>query len=65
MQSATLSSVGSLGLLNLGAMLAMGHVEGPVASLCMALSCACGVLALNSIKRVQRLDQFEKEIRGG
>ena len=65
MQSATLSTVGALGLLNLGSVMAMGHVEGPGAALCMALSCGCGLLALTSIKRVQRLDKFEKEIRGG
>ena len=45
--------------------LALGHAAGAGAPICMALSLVCGLIALNGIKRVQSLDKFEKEIRGG
>jgi hypothetical protein len=64
MQSATISLVGAMGFLNVGTMLAMQHMGTPSA-FALALSLACGLLTFNSFKRVDRLDKFEKDIRGG
>jgi hypothetical protein len=65
MQSATLSAVGALGSLNLGAVLAMGHAGGVATPMCMMVSLVCGLLTLQGLQRVKRLDKFEKDIKGG
>jgi hypothetical protein len=59
-----MNSVAAVGLLNLGAQLALAQQQG-AAGVCLSLSCAFGVLMLLAFKRVQRLDKFEKEVRGG
>lgn len=68
MQVATLNAVGSIGLMNLGTTLALqgggGGAAAGAAALCMGLSAAFGVMLLLSFKRIQRLDKFEKDIRG-
>jgi heme A synthase len=64
MQLVTVNTVASVGLLDVGTQLALhGGLEGP-AGLCYALSAVFGVFVALGLKRVQRLDKFEKEIRG-
>lgn len=64
MQVAIINSIGAVGLLDVGTQLALhGGLEGP-AGLCYALSSVFGVFVALGFKRVQRLDKFEKEIRG-
>jgi hypothetical protein len=64
LQVATMNSVAAVGLLNLGAQLALAQQQGP-AGVVLGLSCVFGVLMVLGLKRVQRLDKFEKEVRGG
>jgi hypothetical protein len=59
---ATLNAIGSLGLLNLGTTLALGGHSGP-AGVSLGLAALFAGLVLAGMKRVQRLDKFEKEIR--
>ncbi len=40
------------------------QVNGSAAALCMSLSLVFGLLALQSLRRVQNIDKFEKEIKG-
>jgi hypothetical protein len=63
MNAALMSSIGSMGFLNIGVMLALNHVD-TVAGLALALSLTCGLLTSLSFQRVKRLDQFEKDIKG-
>jgi hypothetical protein len=64
MQVATLNTVAAVGLLNVGTQLALhGGLEGP-AGLCFSLAGLFTVLTALGFKRVERLDKFEKEIRG-
>ncbi|GAX86017.1 hypothetical protein CEUSTIGMA_g13432.t1 [Chlamydomonas eustigma] len=65
LQSATMSVVGALGSLNLGAVLAMGHAGGAATPMCIAVSLVCGLLTLQGLQRVKRMDKFEKDIKGG
>ncbi|PNW79848.1 hypothetical protein CHLRE_08g369150v5 [Chlamydomonas reinhardtii] len=64
MQAATLHTVASVGLLNVGTQLALSGGRDGAAGVVLALSAVFGGLALAGLKRVQRLDKFEKEIRG-
>jgi hypothetical protein len=51
-------------LLNVGVQLALhGGLEG-AATLCVGLSSVLGGLVFAGLKRVQRLDKFEKDMRG-
>ncbi|GIL68808.1 hypothetical protein Vafri_22040 [Volvox africanus] len=72
LQMATTNSVACMGLLNVGVMLAINagpaaatgmNLEGP-AALCLGLSAVFGSLVFRGLKRVQRLDKFEKDIKG-
>jgi hypothetical protein len=65
MQVATINTIAAVGLLDIGTQLALhgDGLEGP-AALCYALSTVFGVFVALGFKRVQRLDKFEKEIRG-
>lgn len=64
LQVATINTIATVGLLDVGTQLALhGGLEGP-AGLCYALSGVFGVFVALGFKRVQRLDKFEKEIRG-
>ncbi|KAG1679839.1 hypothetical protein FOA52_012752 [Chlamydomonas sp. UWO 241] len=63
-QSATLTSIGAMGFLNIGTMLAIAD-KGTPAAFALAAALGCGALMLNAFMRVQRLEKFEKDIRGG
>ena len=64
LQLATLNTIAAVGLLNVGVQFALhGDLEGP-ATLCVGLSSVFGGLVLAGLKRVQRLDKFEKDMRG-
>lgn len=64
MQIVTVNTIGAVGLLDVGTQLALhGGLDGP-AGLGYALSAVFGVFVALGLKRVQRLDKFEKEIRG-
>jgi len=62
-QAATLHAVGALGFLNLGSTLAISGLDGPAAG-ALALSAAFGVLMFQGFRRVDRLDKFEKQLKG-
>jgi hypothetical protein len=64
LQMATMNTIGAVGFLDMGVQLALhGGLEG-AAGACMAIAAVFSVLLLRGMKRVQRLDKFEKEIRG-
>mmetsp|Transcript_29730 Transcript_29730/g.65790 ORF Transcript_29730/g.65790 Transcript_29730/m.65790 type:complete len:842 (-) Transcript_29730:440-2965(-) len=63
MQAATMNTIGAVGFLNVGTMLALNDLGGP-ATAALGLSALFGVLMLQGFKRIQRLEQFEKEIKG-
>ncbi len=72
---ATMNTIASMGFLNVGTMMALnsttagaagagnGALEG-AAAVCLGLSVVFGLLTFRGMKRVQRLDKFEKEIKG-
>ncbi|KAF8066232.1 ABC1K7 [Scenedesmus sp. PABB004] len=61
---ATINTVATVGLLNVGTQLALhGGLEAG-AGACFALAGLSAVFVALGFKRVQRLDKFEKEIRG-
>lgn len=78
-QMATMNTIASMGFLNVGTMMALnsttaaagaaggaagnGALEG-AAAVCLGLSVVFGLLTFRGMKRVQRLDKFEKEIKG-
>jgi predicted unusual protein kinase regulating ubiquinone biosynthesis (AarF/ABC1/UbiB family) len=70
--ASSLNAAGALGLLNLGALLALASTDGVAAhaalggpaAACLALSGVFGVLLLRGFRRVKRLDSFERRIRG-
>lgn len=62
-QSATISSIGCMGMLNVGVQLGLaGHATAAGAAL--ALSAVCAGLVLYSFRRVKRLDKFGEEPLG-
>ena len=63
MQAATMSCIGAVGFLNVGTMLAL-HGVGTPAGLALSLSAVCGLLMLQGFTRIDRLDKFEKDMRG-
>lgn len=63
LQSVTVSAVSCFGFLNVATQLALAGRTGP-AGLVMALSAVSAGLVLFSMRRVKRLDKFEKEIKG-
>lgn len=63
MQEVTLNAVAAMGLINVGSNLTVSQVGGPAAGVCWAASAVFGFLIWRGLKRVQRLDKFEKEIR--
>jgi hypothetical protein len=64
LQSATISAIGCMGLLNVGVQLALAE-QGLAAGGALALSAVCGGFVLFSFRRVRRLDLFEKAVRTG
>ncbi|KAG2482100.1 hypothetical protein HYH03_018956 [Edaphochlamys debaryana] len=66
LQLATLHTVAAVGLLNAGVTLALAG-EGPAgaaAGVCLGGAGLFGVLVVLGMRRVQRLDKFEKDMRG-
>lgn len=63
MQSATLSAIGSVGLLNVGVQLALGGQQS-FGGVSMLSSGILAVLMLLSLRRVRRLDKFEDGLKG-
>ncbi|CAI7876984.1 unnamed protein product [Closterium sp. NIES-53] len=61
MQVATMNTVAAAALLNMGVSLTTAAIDGP-ATACFCFAGAFGVGALWSLKRIQRLDKFEKMI---
>ena len=59
-----MNAVGAMGLLNIGTLLALEGLPGP-GQACMAGAALFAFLVFRGFKRVERLDKFEKEIRGG
>jgi hypothetical protein len=55
--------VGAMGFLNIGTMCALQGLEGPATAALLA-SLVFGVLTWRGFVRVDRLDKFEKEIKG-
>lgn len=64
MQAATLQTVAGVGILNVGMQLALAGQTGPGGA-CFGAAGALGVLVLLGLRRVQRLDKFEKDLRNG
>lgn len=63
LQKTQLHTIALFGFLNLGSTFALQSQAGP-ANLCLALSLAFGGLVTQGMRRVQRLDKFEKDING-
>lgn len=63
LQRAQLHTIALFGFLNLGATFALQGRAGP-ANLGLGLALVFGVLVSQSMRRVQRLDKFEKDING-
>lgn len=63
MQSATLNAVGALGFINLGTTLAISGLDGP-AELAFGMSAVFGYFLFMGFRRIERLDKFEKDLRG-
>lgn len=61
-QMATMQSIGAVGFLNVGTMLALDGRTGPAAGV-LGLAGVFGVMMLLGFKRVKRLDKFEKDLR--
>ncbi|GJP56458.1 hypothetical protein CLOM_g15528 [Closterium sp. NIES-68] len=61
MQVATLNTVAAASLLNMGVSLTTAAIDGP-ATACFCFAGVFGVGALWGLKRIQRLDKFEKMI---
>jgi hypothetical protein len=64
LQLATMHTVAGVGLLNLGVQLALAGHSGPGGA-CFGLSGVFGVLLLLGLRRVKRLDKFEKDLKAG
>jgi len=63
MQSATLHAVGALGFINLGTTLAISGLDGPAAG-ALGLAAVFGVMMFQGFRRIDRLDKFEKDLKG-
>ena len=63
LQKTQLQTIALFGFLNLGSNFAIQANAGP-ANLCLGLSLVFGVLVTQGMRRVQRLDKFEKDING-
>lgn len=63
LQAVTINAVGAAGFLNVGAQLALGGLQG-AASVAFSVAAVFSTLVLLGFKRVQRLDKFEREIKG-
>lgn len=64
MQSATLNAVGAVGLLNVGVQLALAGRAGPADAVLVGAG-VLSVLVLLALRRVKRLDKFEKDLKRG
>lgn len=56
------NTIAVFGCLNLGQTFALNNMSGPAAA-CMGLAAVFAYLLSRSVKRVQRLDKFEKDLR--
>eukprot|EP00967_Tisochrysis_lutea_P001087 scaffold1396_cov18-Tisochrysis_lutea.AAC.1 len=63
LQSATLHAVGALGFINLGTTLAISGLDGPAAG-ALGLAAVFGVMMFQGFRRIDRLDKFEKDLKG-
>eukprot|EP00892_Ulva_mutabilis_P007418 jgi/Ulvmu1/5048/UM021_0065.1 len=63
LQKAQLHSIGLFGFLNLGSNFALQGQAGP-ANVCLGLALVFGGMVTQAMRRVQRLDKFEKDING-
>ncbi|GFH27459.1 ABC1 domain-containing protein, partial [Haematococcus lacustris] len=63
LQAATLNVVGGMGFVNVATVLGTTGHEGPALA-CLLLGCVFGVLTWRGFVRVERLDKFEKDLRG-
>lgn len=64
LQIATINTVAAVGLLDVGTQLALHGGLEFAAGACYSLAALFSVFVALGLKRVQRLDKFEKEIRG-
>eukprot|EP00983_Pelagomonas_calceolata_P024414 768532-Pelagomonas_calceolata.AAC.1 len=62
-RSATLHAVGALGFINLGTTLAISGLDGPAAG-ALGLAAVFGVMMFQGFRRIDRLDKFEKDLKG-
>lgn len=59
----TMNAIGAVGFLNMATQLALGGQSGAGTAL-MGVSALFAVLTLLGLRRVQRLDKFEKQVKG-
>eukprot|EP00878_Enallax_costatus_P036266 GHUV01040676.1.p2 GENE.GHUV01040676.1~~GHUV01040676.1.p2 ORF type:complete len:103 (-),score=22.51 GHUV01040676.1:527-835(-) len=64
LQIATINTVAAVGLLDVGTQLALHGGLEFAAGTCYSVAALLAVFVALGFKRVQRLDKFEKEIRG-
>ncbi len=64
LQVATINTIAAVGLLDVGTQLALHGGLEFAAGACYSLAAVFSVFVALGFKRVQRLDKFEKEIRG-
>lgn len=64
MQTATLNAIAAAGLLNVGTQLALAGAEIP-AQAALGAALLCTGIVLRDFYRVERLDEFEKDIKRG
>lgn len=63
-QAATINTICSMGMLNVGVQLGLAG-QTTAAGAALALAAGCGGLVVFGFRRVQRLDKFEKSIKTG
>lgn len=64
LQVATINTIAAVGLLDVGTQLALHGGQEFAAGACYSLAALFSVFVTLGFKRVQRLDKFEKDIRG-
>ncbi len=65
LQIATLNTVGAVGFMNVGVQLALEGSHGAAAAASMSLAAVFAGIVAYGMRRVETLDKFEKDIRGG
>lgn len=61
-QAVTINLIGALGFLNVGTQLALTQHTGP-ANAMLVVALAFGLFTVQGLRRVKRLDKFEKDLR--